>query len=538
MAVQGSVREVFVRLGSGSRVGVLTELVKVCSYEQQLEFLEALQQHLHKDFISSLPEHLVQKVLSYLTVADAIKCTLVSRHWNEVIGACSTFWLQRAQELGLGAYFISDQLKNNGSKGLKELCAAAIAHQGCIQCLPVHTVLLAKSLNLASTSYMYAGNGIALRYRELNGEAQIMVERIIPPHSVVELAAFSVTSFSSRIKWVSSSGNYVLWKQVDGRWCGCDTTGLCSKLDQWCDEPVSQGFHSISFCHHCHLIAILSEAEDDAEVWDLQVVKLQSGKATVRKMVYPLPLERVQNVWEKQRHFLGGDVMMFADSHARDVDGFCKSHKVLLQVDSKLVLHRLKAVPMTERVLLVNHLLPDAKLSKPLHVFSPHTSDQPLDFMDLHITKRRPAFCYSYAFSRVALLYESYLYVWLLENLSVESCVDLLHCGLPSDSKCIAVGCVYAVLASDTHGTCYIVVAKTGEMLLQSSCSDHFNPEAQHSARFKFFPPINESWLSRFEYADLWPMAVVLDYFNSTDNPSVELELKALMGMRGGQQRR
>lgn len=534
MATTGVLREEFLRLSDESRVGALLDLLKVCPYRQQLQFLDAVQEHLHKDFISLLPEQLVKKILSYLTVQDAINCSQVSKNWNEVIGACSTFWLQQSQELGFDAHFISKQLKQDGSKGLKELCVLAVRHQSCIESLATHPMVVAKSLASTSTNYRYTGNGIALRYRELNGQASIVVERIVTPHSVVEIAAFSVESFSSRIKWASSSGSYVLWKQVDGKWSGCDTTSLSSELEQWVDEPVAQGFHSISFCHRCHLIAILSEAEDDVEVWDLQVVKLESGKSTVRKMVYPLPLERVQSMWQKKRHFLGGDVTLLSDSEKRDSDGFCRSHRVLLQVDSKLVLHRLLAMPTRERMLLINHLLPDAKLSKPLHIFSPHTNDLPLDFMmDMQVSKGRPVFCYSHDYSHVALLHESFLYVWGLNSLKPESCVDMLHYNLPSDCKCVALGDMYAVLASDTHGTCYIVVARTGNMLSQlASSSSHFNPGAQHSTRFKFFAPINESWLSNFEYSDLWPVALVFDYFNSTENPSVEQELKALVGMK------
>lgn len=528
----GALREEFLQLDEGSRVGALLGLVKVCPCEQQLLFLEMLQQHLHKDFISLLPEDLVENVLSYLTAADAINCTLVSKNWNKVVGGCSTFWLQQTQELGLNAIFIADQLKKSSCKGLKELCASAVTHQSYIRSLTSHGMLIAKSPSSASVMYQYAGNGITLRYKELNGEAQVVVERIVTPQSVVEIATFSVESFSSRIKWVSSSGSYVLWKQLDGKWNGCDTTGLSLELDQWVDEPVSQGFHSISFCHHCHLIAILSEAEDDMEVWDLQVVKLQRGKSTVRKMVYPLPLDRVQSAWEKKRHFLGGDVTLLSDSEKVDRNGFCRSHRVLLQVDSKLVLHRLKSVPMTERLLLINQLLPDAKLSKPLHIFSPHTSEQPLDLMDFQVSKGRPTFCYSSNYSHVALLHESYLYVWLLGSCEAESCVDLLHHNLPSDCKCLALGDMYAVLASDTHGTCYVVVARTGDMLTQTFSLPCFNPEAQRSTRFRFYAPIDQSWLSGFEYADFWPLALMFDYFNSTENPSVEHELKALVGMQ------
>ena len=525
------IREQFRGVSGETRPAVLMELVKVCPYEQQLHFLEQLQEYLHKDFIGLLPEQLVKKVLTYLSVGDAINCTMVCKKWKSVISACSAFWSQRARELGLSAQFISDQLKKPGCKGLKELCASAVSHQRYIRLLSPHTMLLAKSASSASLSYNYAGNAVALRYKELDGQAQVFVERIVSAHSLVEIAAFSVNSFSGRIKWAASSGNYILWKQVDGKWCGFDTTSLTSDLEQWVDEPVSQGFHSITFCHSCHLIAILSEAEDDMEVWDLQVVQLANGKSTVRKMVYPLPLERVQGSWQKKRHFLGGDVTLLSETEVKDANGFCQSHKVLLQVDSKLVLHRLTAVPAAERLLLVHHLLPDARLSKPLHVFSPAVSSEPMDFIDFQVSKGRPVFCYSQDYSRAALLHESYLYIWLLSSLKQESRVDLLHYGLPVDCKCVAVGSLYAILASDSHGTCYVVVLGNGELLMHTASSAYFNPDAQRSIRFSFYPPISQDWLNGFQYSDFWPLALVFDYFNRVENPSVEHELKALIGM-------
>ncbi len=525
--------EEFLQLNCNSRAQVLIDLVKLCPYGEQVQFLELLQGHFHKDFISHLPEKLVKKVLSYLPVADAISCTLVSKNWNQVIGACSSFWSDRARELGLSSQFVSDHLKGN-VKGLKELCCSAVAHRGYIRALTPHTMVIAKSpgSGCASVSYRYAGNGIALRYREMNGQAQVLVERVIFPHTVVEVTSFSVQSFSGRIKWAASSGNYVLWKQVDGGWNGCDTTSLNSELEQWVDEPVSQGFHSITFCQHCHLLAILSEAEDDVEVWDLQIVKLESGRSTVRKMVYPLPLERVQSCWEKKRHFLGGDVTLLSETEERDSSGFCQSHQILLEVDSKLVLHRLKSVPLTERLLVVHHLLPDARLSKPLHIFTPPTSEEPLDILDYQVSKGRPVFCYSQDYSRVALLNECYLYVWLVAGLKKESCVDLIQHNLPTDCKCVAIGSVYAVLASDIHGICYVVVVGTGEVLVHTASSEYFNPGAQCSTRFSFFPPTSQEWLSTFQYSDFWPIALVFDYFNSVEDPTVEHELKALIGTR------
>ncbi len=521
----------FRQLDGDSRVEAMTRMIKICSFEQTMKFVEKLEGILYKDFISLLPDSHVQKILFYLTVEDAVNCTRVSKNWNKVVESCSSFWKHQAQVLGLSDYYIAEHLNRPGSSGLQHLCISSVTHRNYIKSLQPHLKVVAS--RPSSSIYMYAGNAIILRYTETGGTAKIFIERITLPYSLVEIAVFDVLPLSGRVKWVSSSDEYVLWKQMGGGWRGYDITSVDSELEQWVDEPGLQGFNSIAFCHCCHLVGILSEAEDDAEVWDLQVVKLNKRKSTVRKMVYPLPLERVQNPWEKKRHFLGGDIALLSDSSERDKAGFCQSHRIFLQVDSKLVLHRLKAVPVSERLLLVHHLLPDARLSKPLHIFSPRASEEKLDlFLECQVSKGRPEYCYSLDNTRVGLVHESYFYIWLTNELREESCIDLLHYNLPTDTKCLALGSVYAVLASNSHGPCYVMLVRNGEIILQSSSTEsYFNPSSRRSARFDFFPPIQQKWLSMLQYLDFWPICLVLDYFNSVENAENH-KLKMLVGMR------
>ena len=517
----------FSSLSEDSRVDTLLRLAKLCSFQQQLQFIETLSEQIHKDIIGFLPDNVVEKVFSFLSVEDAVNCNLVSRKWNKVVESCSLFWNMKTEELGLSKTFIAEQIESSKFKCLKDLCVAAISQHKRIHNLIIHRASVFKNASGVSSNFVYAGQGVTLRYSELNGNAQVVIESVISPHSLVEIVALSVEPFGGQIKWSSSSEDYVLWKQLDGKWNGYDITNLGSELEQWVDEPITQGFHTISFCWCCHLVAIVSEAEGDLEVWDLQVIKLDKGKTTVRKMVYPLPLERVQSMWQKKRYFIGGDVTLLSDSIEKDDTGFCQSHRIFLQVDSKLVVYQLKSVPMSERLLLIHDLLPDALLSKPLHVFSPEVSEQPFLLTDLQASKEHPHFCFSFDYSQVALLHESYLYIWTVNGSGDEGHVDLLFCNLPRDCKCVAVGSLYAVLASNSLGMCYVVQCRTGELVLQVTAAEHnFNHEAHHTACFNFFAPINQQWLSDFKVFNFWPVATVLDNSNRHN------ELKVLVGTR------
>ena len=61
------------------RADSLVELVKQCSYQQQLDFVEKLNRVLYRDFLGDLPPGLAHKVVSYLTIDEACACLLVRK---------------------------------------------------------------------------------------------------------------------------------------------------------------------------------------------------------------------------------------------------------------------------------------------------------------------------------------------------------------------------------------------------------------------------------------------------------------------------
>ena len=509
-----SLESEFCTLDGSGRLQALMRLVKLCTYPQQLEFMEELKKFLHRDFLTELSPDLSQIIISYVSIDDIANCLRVSTSWNKVISNCKPYWEACANRIGLNESFLCEKLPDHNNS-LKNLCLSALNHQNFVKTLVPRSITVARSLAHTGCSYMYAGNGFALRYEELNTPAKVVIEQMSTLHSIVQVASFNVTAFSSRVKWVSASNNFVLWKQVDGKWNGYSTS--TAVLDQWDDEPVSQGFHSITFCKSCHLVAIVSEAEDDCEVWDLQIVKLVQGRSSPRKMVFPIPLEAVQSVKEKKRHFLGGEVTLLPDRDQKDSSGFCKVHRVLLQVDSCLAVHKLESVADDKHILVIHQLLPDARLSKPLKVFCP-TSDQSLDNIE---AKGPPTFCISEDKQRIGVIHECYLYVWNLDSHEEESCVDLIEFDLPLDTKCVALGSLYAVLASNSCGFCAVVSILTGRIIQHCVLLETFKPDAYRPSRFSFHPPLHQDWLSRFQCFSVWPLALVLDYFAKNDKVAI-----------------
>lgn len=519
----------FNKVAECDRVDSLIDLVKQCSYQQKLEFTEKLHRIMYRDFLVELPKHISHSIVSYLTIDEACVCLLVCKQWNAIVSECTGFWEVVACEMGLGEAFMSDNTSKY--KSIKDMCIAARSHQKYVSSLSVRAISVSRCPTDPRYNYYYAGKGVTLQYQEMNSHAQIIIEKMDTLNTPVKVASYTTSAFSSRVKWAAASDTRLIWKQIDGKWNSCSIEeGADSSVSQWDDEPVSQAFHSISICNTCHLVAIVSEAEDDCEVWDLQVVKLRAGKVAAKKTVYPIPLEHIQKSGAKIRHFLGGEITVLPQRPAKNKRDFCDSHCLLLQVDNSVAVHHLESVAKTEPLLISHQLFPDVKLTKPLHVFNPTRTTGQIDVLS-HSPRRGPSkFTVSCDFHHIGLFHESYLYMWNLTTYVEEVCVDLIELNFPSDTQCIAIGSLYAVLASNSSGVCSVVGVKSGDILTSGTLADiTFNPTAQHLNRFNFFSPLVEGWLSSLRYFDFLPLAVVFD--NSSDSESAGKELQAVVGV-------
>ena len=541
LAMGTALSDEFNRIEPQYRVDSLIGLVKQCSYQQQLEFVEKLQRYLHKDFLAELPSNLSQNIIYYLTIEEACNCMLVSKKWNQVVGECTNYWEASIKKIGVSEGFVRENISKY--KTLKDLSIAARNHQQYVRSLVVRSITVARTQVDARYSYHYAGRGISLRYEELevNSHAHIVIEKMGLSNSLVQIGSFTTTAYRSRIKWSGASETNVIWRQVDGKWNSYNLQSSSSMVSQWEDEPVSQAFHSITFCKTCHLVAIISEAEDDCEVWDLKVVKLVQGKSAARTMVYPIPVQHMQKTGTRIRHYLGGEITLIPERRSKSGKGFCETHRVLLQVDNCVAVHRLESVPRSPLASFTHLLFPDVKLSRPLHVFEPLNTADPIKFtVDFGASRGPSKFILSSDHNRIGVLHENYLLVWNLTEYTEESCVDLIDLNLPDDTRCIALGSMYAVLASNSWGTSSVVATSSGEILTNGSLADiTFNPMSRHSSqspkRFIFYSPLVETWLSSLQYFDFWPLAIVFDTPSPLESYS---ELQAVVGVQSRQRSR
>ena len=577
----------FTSFDGASKVKGLKDLIKLTPYPQQLEVLEYLGDILFKDFIACLPPNLAQKIICYLPFADILSCLLVNKKWNNLITHCDAYWEWFSRRLGLCSLTLrEDMLLQYGS--LRALCVAGFKQCNRIRALVPATVSVSKGN--PTCTYVYAGNGLLLKYREINGSAEIVVEKARSHNTLSRVASFIVPSRSGRIKWAAASDHYLIWKQAGGKWSGCSTEeegegGRDSprELDQWDDEPSGDGlFSSIALCHRCHLVSMMADAEGDCEVWDVHVIKLRRGAASSRRMVYPVSVGCVEQVDPAagsrgraaesavvRRFCLGGRIMLASEGEERDGTGFCTTHRVLLQVGNCVAVHRLQSSLSSEDAypLAVHALLPDATLSKPICILTPyrhpqHThswnggdanerdesggsgteSDGGGQLDNLFYTQPTcsgDVFCMSHDRRLLGIVYRGSLHVWNLGTCEVGyRQVQLVSYEHHWDTRCVALGAVYAVLASDLHGVVTVVTTQSGEVVLGHRVrgrAQGFVPEQVAPARFNFYGPLHEGWLSMLGHpiTNDWPLALFFDW---EDGVIRGVEFKAVVGTSGDSQ--
>ena len=161
----------FSKIEPCNRIDAMLELVKQCSCQQRLDFMEKLHGLMYRDFLVELPENLSHKIVSYLSVDEACVCLLVSKKWNEIVSQCTLLWETVAEEMGLSDAFTSENIPKY--KSLKDLCIASRGHQKYVCSLAIRAITVAQCPTDQRYSYHYAGKGVTLRYEEANSHAQI-----------------------------------------------------------------------------------------------------------------------------------------------------------------------------------------------------------------------------------------------------------------------------------------------------------------------------------------------------------------------------
>ena len=80
----------------------LSKLLETMGHQEKYHLQTVLPELLFRDFITLLPNEILEKVLNFLTLQDLLNCCLVSKGWNKHLSTLDFIWKHQAFTLGMG----------------------------------------------------------------------------------------------------------------------------------------------------------------------------------------------------------------------------------------------------------------------------------------------------------------------------------------------------------------------------------------------------------------------------------------------------
>ena len=464
-----------------SRIELLCDLFSHCTHREQVEILERLPAFLQRDFLSLLPPELVVLILSYFDAKEIFKCMLVSRHWYDVITNCEPYWKSvLLRRVGITHHILKENHSNYHS--MREFASVALKFQKHIRnakpLFKSYQVLNDAGMTLTLRPAEPTQNGIFLGHevhpgptgREV-GKYALSI-RAVFPHDIITEVLSLVVSQQFIIMWSWSSHRYVVVYGSNGEWVRCKMEPREAPVDviRCIDEIYSMAYYEIGCCPHCCLIAVIPKMPRDGSLWDVEIVKLISGRLEPEKATcafYFLPHESLRGNVFLQAHNL---VVIPVPDHGCDSHGFCCNHKVLLQFGAGFALCSLQ---IQDNSLIVETIRTYCPLNDPAY------------FASVSILGHKLAV--SHDMQLVGYFLDGFVYTW---NMETGEGRRLVNYRFPTKGDCIAIGHLFLLVRGS--GLIRIISTITGQLLLLH--------RIKYTGDNTVYGPRKQDWLNRFQH--------------------------------------
>ena len=437
------------------------------------------------DFLSQLPPELVLKILSYVDIADAIRCRAVCRTWNAIVTSFDGYWTKSCAQLGLSANTVE---LYSTSAGLPGLAAAALKHRHWVVCSTVKAgrfeakcsnqpISLAKNLGIQNYASGFIGCGFVQCFGPATKQDFFCIKKVCTASKTLQTIGQSTGN--QIMVWAKSSPDYILLLTPFGRWIGYCPISQKIVLE-WNIVPIRRRSFSsyihIACCEKCFLVLTASAFSVDSPIWELYILKIGKGESAPVVVAQRTLLLKTQ---PKERIV---QYLLCPSSVAKDEQGFCLLHRLICQSDASVSEYNLDVakpdVEMIEKTRQVyfpgcecHKINPDSGL--PHMISSCISTDHQL-------------------FG--AIIAPFHFYVWNTQTWQLQTSADLKwlqECGATS-SKLLAIGHLYTVIGTRTEGVnLHIVATKTGRVIY--NCQKF---SSGHPVKLDQINVVNEDWLN------------------------------------------
>ena len=333
------------------------------------------------DFLSELPFDVVEHVLSFVDVSDALKCLRVCKRWHSLLNSSTLelYWKSVClKQLGLTKARLTDYQRHCT---LVKIASSALRHHKWVGGFMSKIDKLDKGKGSVkchvSTAELFRHPGRMMNYYPQNhltppscfiGHNFILCSPLFfrEPHlTVATVSPMTKTIFSSSLDplrtclenprrslvfWAKASVNYILFLiQPEGRWIGYCPVGAKIVLDvkdQAAKVLLTGGCVAIASCERCFQIVTFKAMYEEAATWDLTVLKMgkpcnddvvmrESSVVCQKSMVVKLKANETIVGWK----FLSLNQSKEGSPVATSVH-YCSSHLLVCITNTKISIYK------------------------------------------------------------------------------------------------------------------------------------------------------------------------------------------------------
>lgn len=466
---------------------------------------ERLPLYLKRDFVSLLPPEIVIKILSYLGTGDIFGCLLVSRNWNRVITDCEPFWKYHSRTIGVSPLVLATRIDNYDT--YKDFVLAVMRARGAVRRgKPTYQLYLdrtSKQPNATLTCRpakpiindmfigheVYAGSNFGTYFLSIRIHNEVQ--------EIVELTSVPVSHLFVII-WCFSSYRHVVIHGSNGTWI---QTEIVSKEmhkvynNTWYDRVYSGAYHELACCPDCALVGIVAKVPREKRIWDFLLNRLVFGYDEPEKVYGSfsfLPMDPKENSVFFQIHKLAMlPVLTDGSDSDRDVDGFCRRHKLFIQFGACICIFSLD-VRYDRRTRLESLEIEHICSLCPFDDHSFYTTPSILGHQ----------FSMSSDYKLAAYFVDGSFFAWNLETHEMYGCRKKGF-QFPTNADCIAVGYLFSIMYTSGIRGLRVISTVNGESLL-------FH-RIEYTGDNPVHAPIDQTWLNELDVPEMSiPLAVTI----------------------------
>ncbi len=436
------------------------------------------------DIIAELPQELVLEIVSYLSIREVAKCSLVSKNWNSIMSNCS-YWNTAASKIisflkhspfihwsSPKQFFISVLQRKADIQGL-HLTPSHIRHSVPQELLFTQCLNTGQHCIIRTQTLTKEENGNDHTYDELVVDQLVGIPHI-PDGICSDTIACLPLDEQTHIIWACVENDLLYWVTTGGQWTCYDLVSKSIVFD--CNVPLLKDDQRIivTKCKDCSM-AVLSfwfpchNAYPRQTVYIFQAVRLGDKHSTSVQLG---PLKKVQrkhchNVFmETDSRYWTRCSRLVSTSEDKD-SGVCRSHSFVLQSDSSVMVHSLQADYEKKDIPIINFGNPsciycDFQLGHDSQDFIPRSLDSEI--------------VVSSDGSLLGQVFNNRLYIWRISKktnkfeIVSNSLLSHNHTSSCNSVKLVAIGRAFSILAYMDKGylldyKLQVLQTNTGEVL-------------------------------------------------------------------------